>query len=89
MRDGVLVSEVRVRGPLAGYAAGFAECLAARGYTPGSVRLQMQLAAQLSRWLGALTPLSASRAGADGRERACLRHGDPSVRGAVRRRRSR
>ena len=41
MRDGVLVSEVRVRGPLDGYAVGFAEFLAALGYAPGSVRLQM------------------------------------------------
>ena len=51
MRDVVLVSEVWVRGPLAGYAVGFAELLAGRGYAPGSVRLQMQLVAQLSRWL--------------------------------------
>ena len=34
MRDGVLVSEVRVRGPLAGNARGFAEFLAGQG-TPG------------------------------------------------------
>jgi integrase/recombinase XerD len=68
MRDGVLVSEVRVRGPLAGYAVGFAEFLAGQGYTPGSVRLQMHLVAQLSRWLDAegltaagLTELEAER----------------------------
>src|SRR5512142_3284939 len=68
MRDGVLVSEVRVRGPLSGYAAGFGEFLAGQGYTPGSVRLQMYLVAQLSRWLdaegldaGGLTELVAER----------------------------
>ena len=68
MRDGVLVSEVRVRGPLDGYAVGFAEFLAALGYTPGSVRLQMHLVAQLSRWLdgeglsvAGLTELTAER----------------------------
>ena len=53
MRDGVLVSEVRVRGPLDGYAVGFAEFLAALGYAPGSARLQVHLVAQLSRWLDA------------------------------------
>jgi integrase/recombinase XerD len=53
MRDGVLVSEVRVRGPLAGYAGGFAGLLAGQGYTEGSTRLQMHLVAQLSRWLEA------------------------------------
>jgi integrase/recombinase XerD len=53
MRDGVLVSEVRVRGPLAAYAVGFSEFLAGQGYTAGSVRLQMHLVAQLSRWLDA------------------------------------
>jgi integrase/recombinase XerD len=53
MREGVLVSEVRVRGPLAHYAAGFAECLAGQGYTAGSTRLQMHLVAQFSRWLDA------------------------------------
>jgi integrase/recombinase XerD len=68
MRDGVLVSEVRVRGPLAGYAAGFAEFLVDQGYTAGSTRLQMHLASQLSRWLEAegvdaagLTELEADR----------------------------
>jgi hypothetical protein len=49
MRDGVLVSEVRVGGPLAGFA-GF---LVDQGYTAGSTRLQMHLVAQLSRWLAA------------------------------------
>lgn len=53
MREGVLVSEVRVLGPLADYAAGFAECLAGQGYTAGSTRLQMHLVAQFSRWLEA------------------------------------
>jgi integrase/recombinase XerD len=68
VRDGVLVSEVRVRGPLAGHAVGFGEFLARQGYAPGSVRLQMHLAAQLSRWLDAegltaadLTELTAER----------------------------
>ena len=68
MRDGVLVAEVRVRGPLDGYAVGFAEFLAALGYAPGSVRLQMHLVAQLSRWLdgeglavAGLTELTAER----------------------------
>jgi integrase/recombinase XerD len=68
MRDGMLVSEVRVRGPLAGYGVGFAEFLAGQGYVPGSVRLQMHLVAQLSRWLDAegleaagLTELEAER----------------------------
>lgn len=68
MRDGVLVSEVRVRGPLAGYAVGFAEFLVGQGYTAGSTRLQMYLVAQLSRWLEAegvevagLTELEADR----------------------------
>ncbi len=51
MRDGVLVAEVRVRGPLAIHAAGFAGSLAAQGYVPGSVHLQVHLMSQLSRWL--------------------------------------
>jgi site-specific recombinase XerD len=51
MRDGLLVSEVRVRGPLAEYAGGFAELLGSQGYVPGSVHLQVQLLSQLSRWL--------------------------------------
>lgn len=46
-----MVSEVWVRGPLATYADGFAEFLASQGYTAGSVRLQMHLVAQLSRWM--------------------------------------
>ena len=53
MSGGVLVSEVRVSGPLAGYAAGFAEFSAGQGYASGSVRLQVHLVAQLSRWLEA------------------------------------
>ena len=51
MGDGVSVSEVRVRGPLADYAVGFAESLAGQGYTAGSMRCQLHLVAQLSRWL--------------------------------------
>ncbi len=46
-------SRVGVSGPLRPYAAGFRSELEARGYAPGSVALQLQLAAQLSRWLGA------------------------------------
>ena len=53
MGDWVSVLGVRVRGPLAGYAGGFGECLAGQGYTPGSAHLQVQLVAQLSRWLEA------------------------------------
>lgn len=44
-------SRVRVGGPLAPFAAGFRAELLARGYAPGSVALQLQLAAELSRWL--------------------------------------
>jgi hypothetical protein len=68
VRDGLPVSEVLVRDPLATYAAGFAAFLAAQGYVPGSVRLQAQLVAELSRWLDAeglsvdgLTELQAKR----------------------------
>ena len=68
MREGVLVSEVRVRGPLAEYATGFAEFLAGRGYAQGSVSQQLGLISQLSRWLDAeglgvegLTELEAER----------------------------
>ena len=51
MGDWVSVSGVRVRGPLAVYAGGFAEFLSGQGYTPGSAHLQVQLVAQFSRWL--------------------------------------
>lgn len=68
MRDGVLVSGVRVCGPLADYADGFGVFLAGQGYAPGSVGLQMHLVAQFSRWLvgegvqaAALTELEAER----------------------------
>lgn len=68
MRAGVLVLEVRVRGPLADYATGFAERLAAQGYAVGSARQQLGLISQLSRWLDAegldvagLTELEAER----------------------------
>lgn len=50
---GSLVLGVRVRGPLEGHASGFAESLAAAGYATGSAHLQVQLIAQLSRWLEA------------------------------------
>lgn len=68
MRDGVLVSEVRVRGPLAELAPGFAEFLDGRGYASGSAQQQLGLISQLSRWLeaegldvGGLTQLEAER----------------------------
>ncbi|RUW29381.1 integrase, partial [Mesorhizobium sp. M2A.F.Ca.ET.015.02.1.1] len=40
---------VRVQGPLAPFAAGFAGELARQGYTPLSAREQMRLVARLSR----------------------------------------
>ena len=43
---------MRITG-LAAHADGFRAELAARGYTPGSAALQLQLAAQLSRWMQA------------------------------------
>lgn len=42
---------VRVAGPLAPYMDGFRGELEARGYAPASTAVQMQLVAQLSRWL--------------------------------------
>jgi integrase/recombinase XerD len=45
------VQRVRVVGPLEPYAAGFAAELSRLGYTVFSARLQLQLAAHLSRWL--------------------------------------
>lgn len=67
-RCGSLVLGVRVRGPLEQHAVGFAESLEAVGYVQGSARLQVQLIAQLSRWLEAqgltaaeLTELEAER----------------------------
>jgi integrase/recombinase XerD len=47
-----VVSRVRVDGPLAGYAAGFAVHLAGAGYTPLSAAGQVRVLAHLSRWLG-------------------------------------
>jgi integrase/recombinase XerD len=44
-------SSVRVVGPLAPYAPGFREELAARGYTPRSAAAHLLLMAQMSRWL--------------------------------------
>lgn len=68
MSDGVSVLWVRVRGPLAEYAPGFAEVLLDRGYIEGSARLQLQLMAWVSRWLeaegldvGGFTELQAER----------------------------
>ena len=42
---------VRVTGPLAQFAAGFRTVLLEKGYAPGTAALQLQLLAQLSRWL--------------------------------------
>jgi integrase/recombinase XerD len=68
MSDRVLVVEVGVGGPLAVFAPGFAEVLVGRGYAVGSVRQQLGLVSQLSRWLegeglgvGDLTELEAER----------------------------
>jgi len=47
----VVVHGVRVAGPLAPYAEGLAGELGRLGFTPGSARLQLQVAAHLSRWL--------------------------------------
>jgi site-specific recombinase XerD len=47
----VVVHGVRVAGPLAPYAEGLAGELARLGFKPSSARLQMQVAAHLSRWL--------------------------------------
>jgi integrase/recombinase XerD len=44
-------SDVRVRGPLAGYAAGFAAELERLGYSRSGVRQQLGLLADLSGWL--------------------------------------
>jgi integrase/recombinase XerD len=44
-------SRVRVSGPLAQYAAGFAAELVAVGYRPASATIQLRLLAHLSRWL--------------------------------------
>jgi site-specific recombinase XerD len=46
-----VVSRVRVRGPLAEHAAGFAGFLAEAGYTPLSAANQVRVLAHLSRWL--------------------------------------
>src|SRR5260370_34545603 len=55
-------------GPLAPYAAGFAEWLAGQGYAPSTAGHQLGLAARLSRWLaeegvspGALSEVAAQR----------------------------
>jgi len=44
---------VRFSGPLAAHADGLRAELESRGYTPGSAALQLQVAAQLSRWMQA------------------------------------
>jgi integrase/recombinase XerD len=68
VREGVLVSEVRVRWPLARFAPGFVEVLVIRGYASGSIQQQLGLISQLSRWLdgeglavGDLSDLQAER----------------------------
>jgi integrase/recombinase XerD len=48
------VLRVRVRGPLAGYAAGFAWFLSEAGYAPLSAVNQVRLLAHLSRWMEGL-----------------------------------
>jgi integrase/recombinase XerD len=48
-----VVSRVRVSGPLAGHAAGFAVFLAEAGYTPLSAANQVRVLAHLSRWMEA------------------------------------
>jgi len=62
-----VVSRVRVSGPLAGYAGGFAAYLAGAGYAPLSAASQVRVLAHLSRWLDErrLAPreLTAERAG--------------------------
>jgi integrase/recombinase XerD len=67
---------VRVTGPLAMYAEGFLDALEAQGYAAGTAALQLQTAAQLSRWLaaqgldvGQLTPEVVERFFAVRRER--------------------
>src|SRR5438093_412496 len=47
-----VVDGVRVTGPLAPYARGFAVELARLGFTRGSAQKPLQLAAHVSRWLG-------------------------------------
>ena len=43
---------VRMSGPLTTYLPGFRAELAGQGYQPGSARTQLELMAQVSRWLG-------------------------------------
>lgn len=47
----MMTGKVQVPGPLAPYAAGFAEWLTGQGYAPSTVGHQLRLAARLSRWL--------------------------------------
>ncbi|MGH9170875.1 MAG: tyrosine-type recombinase/integrase [Acidimicrobiales bacterium] len=42
---------VLVRGPLAGFAVGFADVLKARGYSPRTIEAQLRMVRQLSSWL--------------------------------------
>jgi hypothetical protein len=51
MSDRVSVFGVGVSGPLGRFAPGFAEVLAGRGYAEGSIRQQLGLVSQLSRWI--------------------------------------
>lgn len=61
-------SRIRIPGPLEPFAAGFVAELRRQGYTPASLRHQLELVAHLSRWLaaqaldsGALSPVTAKR----------------------------
>ena len=54
------LSRVRVTGPLAGQADGFAVRLAELGYTPLSAANQLRVMARLSRWLAAREQVPAS-----------------------------
>src|SRR5262252_1027250 len=47
----MLINTSQVRGPLAGFAPGFACELARQGYKPRSAYYQLQLLVHLSRWL--------------------------------------
>jgi integrase/recombinase XerD len=47
----MMAGKVRISGPLAPYAVGFAEWLAGQGYAPSTVGHQLRLVARLSWWL--------------------------------------
>ena len=60
-------SRVRVTGPLSPYAAGFHGELEARGYSPGTAEVQLQLMAELSpgEWPGGIAPPGSHRSRRD------------------------